>query len=58
MKFIDGLTTKWSGAIPATMIYDSKGELREFWEGSASYETLEKNVLEVLKHEEPRKEAS
>lgn len=48
MEFIDGLNPEWSGALPATFVYDGEGGLRSFWEGKASYETFEARVLEVL----------
>lgn len=35
MPFINGLNPNWSGAIPATFIYDARGELVAFWEGAA-----------------------
>lgn len=58
MEFIDGLEPKWSGALPVTLIYDAKGEKRRFWEGSASFATMERNVLEVLGQRAQKKEAS
>lgn len=57
MEFIDGLEPRWTGALPVTLIYDSKGVRRGFWEGAATYEKMEKNVLEVL-GSKTRKEAS
>ena len=37
MEFIDRLEPRWTGALPATFIYDGGGSLRDFWEGKASY---------------------
>jgi thiol-disulfide isomerase/thioredoxin len=37
-EFIDGLDPRWSGALPATFLYDRDGTLRDFWEGDLSYE--------------------
>lgn len=48
MKFINGLNPKWSGALPATFVYDGQGRLRDFWEGKASYEKMEERLLRVL----------
>jgi thiol-disulfide isomerase/thioredoxin len=48
MEFIDGLERRWSGALPATFIYDGGGKLRHFWEDKASFDTLEQRVLEVM----------
>ena len=33
--FIDGLDKRWTGALPATFVYDNKGHLMAFWEGAA-----------------------
>ena len=46
--FIDAIEPRWTGAFPATMIYDGTGKARNFWEGMASYAQLEQRVLEVL----------
>ena len=35
MAFIDAIEPKWSGALPATLVYDRDGKLVEFWEGAA-----------------------
>jgi thiol-disulfide isomerase/thioredoxin len=48
MAFIDALDSRWSGALPATFVYDSSGALRHFREGKTSYEDLETVVREVL----------
>lgn len=37
-EFIDGLDARWSGALPATFVYDRSGTLRDFWEGDLSYQ--------------------
>lgn len=58
MEFIDTLDPRWSGALPATFIYDSTGALRHFWEGKASYSTIKEKVLEVLGPPSSKKEAS
>ena len=46
--FIDGLDPAWSGSLPATLVYDRNGTLRDFWEGPATYETLLAKVNKVL----------
>jgi len=33
--FINGLDPDWSGALPATLVYDARGRRVAFWEGSA-----------------------
>jgi thiol-disulfide isomerase/thioredoxin len=46
-EWIDKVSAEWSGAIPATVIYNSKK--RNFYERTFDYSTLEKALLEVLK---------
>ena len=48
MEFINTMNSEWSGALPATFVYDGGGHLARFWEGKASYAVLEQAVLEVL----------
>jgi thiol-disulfide isomerase/thioredoxin len=46
--FVDGLERQWSGAIPATFLYDANGKLVRFWEGKASYPVIRKRALAAL----------
>jgi thiol-disulfide isomerase/thioredoxin len=46
--FIDGLDKRWTGALPATFIYDSSGKLHDFWEGGVTFSVFEQKVVEVL----------
>jgi thiol-disulfide isomerase/thioredoxin len=46
--FIDGLERRWTGALPATLLFDGKGRPRGFWEGPVAMEELEKNIVELL----------
>jgi len=46
--FVNGISTNLTGAIPATLIYDRDGKLRDLWEGAASYATFEQKVQTVL----------
>ena len=48
MEFINGLDPRWSGALPATFIYDENGKVKHFWEGEADYTAFEQKVLAVL----------
>jgi thiol-disulfide isomerase/thioredoxin len=48
MEFINGIEPRWTGALPATVIYDGSGKVRQFWEGKASYREFEQKVLEIL----------
>ena len=47
-EFVNGLDSRWTGAIPTTFIYDGTGKLHEFWEGRTSYATFEAKVRTVL----------
>lgn len=47
-SFVNGLERQWSGAIPATFLYDATGKLVRFWEGKASYPVIKKRALEAL----------
>jgi thiol-disulfide isomerase/thioredoxin len=53
MEFIEALSPKWSGAIPATFVYDGGGTLRHFHEGSASYQDFERQIVDVLDSKPP-----
>ena len=48
MEFIEALSSQWSGAIPATFVFDRGGQLRGFREGKADYATFSRMVNEVL----------
>ena len=48
MEFIDAFDPKWSGALPATFIYDGTGTLRHSILGAATYEQFEKQILPLL----------
>jgi thiol-disulfide isomerase/thioredoxin len=53
-EFIEGLEPKWSGALPATLIYDGEGRLRHLWEGAEPYETIKQKVLDVIERHNPQ----
>jgi thiol-disulfide isomerase/thioredoxin len=48
MEFINALDRRWSGALPATFVYDSSGMLQHFREGKTSYADFETMVQGVL----------
>ena len=48
MQFINTLDSTWTGAIPATLLYDGAGHRVRFWEGRQDYETFSRAVREVL----------
>jgi thiol-disulfide isomerase/thioredoxin len=52
MEFIDTLARPWTGALPATLLYGPDGSLRDYWEGKADYDRLERAVEQNL----PKKE--
>ncbi len=47
-RFIDGIEPQWSGAFPATLVYDHAGTLRAMWEGKKTYAEFESTVRQVL----------
>lgn len=48
MPFINGVHAAWSGALPATLLYDSRGQLLEFWEGGADSARFEQAITRAL----------
>ena len=48
MSFINGLNPKWSGALPATFVYDSTGRRVDFWEGRADFTRFERSALDAM----------
>lgn len=48
MEFINGLDERWSGALPASFIFDGEGRLRHFKQGKGTYEEFEKLILKVM----------
>ena len=57
-EFIDGMgksraggiprTGQWTGALPATFLFDGTGKLRDFWEGETTFSVFEQKVVEAL----------
>ena len=50
MTFINGLSPKWTGALPATFVYDRDGQLTGFWEGRADSMQFEGAISQALAH--------
>ena len=48
MKFIDGLDRRWSGAIPASFLYDGRGRKRRWWAGPVTARDLDGAVAGLL----------
>lgn len=46
--FILAIDENWTGAIPATAVFNKNGEKIAFWEDKASYETFEKTIISAL----------
>jgi thiol-disulfide isomerase/thioredoxin len=47
-EFINTFDPAWSGALPATFLYDAKGERRHSFLGPVTYESLEHEVAPLL----------
>ncbi|MBI1797393.1 MAG: TlpA family protein disulfide reductase [Candidatus Eisenbacteria bacterium] len=48
MKFINGLEPRWTGALPATFLYDGAGRQLWFHEGKVTYDTLKTRIAVAL----------
>jgi thiol-disulfide isomerase/thioredoxin len=48
MKFIDGLSPKWDGTLPATLLFDRQGKALHTWSGSITYATLKQKLDQIL----------
>jgi len=48
MELIDTLQPDWSGALPASFVYDGEGHLVRWWEGSAAFDTFVERVDDLL----------
>jgi len=44
MSFINGIDPRWTGALPATLLYDGAGQGLWFHEGKTSYDTLKTRI--------------
>lgn len=47
-EFIERLSPDWTGALPATFIYNETGELIDFWMGDASLEDFRAAVSDAF----------
>ncbi len=50
-EFITGLNPEWSGALPASFLYDRDGKLVDMMVGGKSYDTFEETVSKLVKGE-------
>jgi thiol-disulfide isomerase/thioredoxin len=48
MDFINGLDPRWTGALPASFLFDGKGKLRQFWPGQVTAAALGPTIDELL----------
>ena len=48
MEFINTLDPDWSGALPATFVFDPTGKRHHSLFGKGTYDAFEKSVLDVL----------
>ena len=44
MPFIDSLDARWSGALPATLLFDGAGRQLRFHEGKTTYDSLKVRI--------------
>jgi len=49
MEFINGLDPRWSGALPATFVYDARGQQTAFWEGKADQKRFTASIDQALR---------
>ncbi|MGD1147222.1 MAG: TlpA disulfide reductase family protein [Thermoanaerobaculaceae bacterium] len=47
-EFIEGLEERWSGALPASLLFDRHGKRVAFWEGASTYAELLAKVRPLL----------
>ena len=47
-EFIEGLEARWSGALPASLLFDRRGNKVAFWEGASTYAELLAKVRPLL----------
>lgn len=53
MVFINTLSPKWTGALPATFVYDRRGRLTDFWEGKADSARFSRSIDASLASQSP-----
>lgn len=46
--FIDGLDARWTGSLPATLVYDAQGRPVAFWEGAADSTRFEAALAKAI----------
>lgn len=48
MEFIEGIHQDWNGALPFSMLVNGEGDVVRTWEGKASFDELEAELLPLL----------
>lgn len=46
--FINSMNPKWTGALPATFVYNGRGELASFWEGAVDEAHFNQSVDQAI----------
>jgi thiol-disulfide isomerase/thioredoxin len=49
MAFINGIDPRWSGALPASFLFDGQGQIRQFWPGQVTAGELGPKIDELLR---------
>ena len=42
------MNPKWTGALPATFVYNARGELASFWEGAVDEDRFNESVDQAI----------
>jgi thiol-disulfide isomerase/thioredoxin len=48
MAFINGLDPRWTGALPASFLFDGQGQLRQFWPGQVTAQEVGPKIDQLL----------
>jgi hypothetical protein len=49
--FVNAFDPSWSGALPASFLYDGRGKKQRFWPGSITAQDLEKALRALPKNQ-------
>ena len=49
MAFINGLDPRWSGALPASFLFDGRGRVQQFWQRKITTDELTTKLSEILR---------
>jgi peroxiredoxin len=49
MTFINGIDPRWTGALPATFVFDERGRVVQFWPRQITHQELTSKLTELLK---------